>query len=626
MIDKKIYGSLQFDTIINEIKRKAIGEYSKEQIENLRLDTQLPVVRIKQQETKEARGLVDSGQHMPFMGLTQIKRLKEQIDKGLILTAGELLEVADFLRSNRMIRLFFEKNSYQAPLLYDYSQSMITFEKIEDRVYQTIRNGQVDDLASTRLKKIRQKIRETDKAIEEKLQKFIRNSTNKSMLQEAMVIKKGEYYTVPVKSSYKNKIAGTIIEESNKGQTVYVEPTVITRLSETLMWLRADESAEEYQLLAELSGMISEESIVIDNAIESVTAFDIIFARARYSREIDGITPKLNKSEYINLIDGRHPLLSNEAVPLNVTLGKDFRGLVITGANAGGKTVVLKTLGLFTLMAMMGVQIPAKKGSTLAVMDHIFVDIGDQQSMENALSTFSGHINNISTILGQVSRHSLILLDEIGSGTEPNEGAALAIAILEDMYQKGALIVATTHYGEIKDFSKQHQDFTPAAMTFDKESLTPLYQLVIGAVGDSQALWIAQKMKLPSKVIDKATKYMSEKDYELSKKEFKQIEEVKKDKKDEEIIYAVGDKVWLNEIKKDALIYLDDKTSELTVFLDGEQMKVLRKRVTLMQSASDLYPEGYDLNQLFTSYSDRKLEHDLNRGSKKALKALNKKK
>lgn len=309
-------------------------------------------------------------------------------------------------------------------------------------------------------------------------------------------------------------------------------------------------------------------------------------------------------------------------IPLDFELGKKNRGLVITGANAGGKTVVLKTIGLFSLMAMFGLQVPAEEGTELAVFDEIFVDIGDQQNIENALSTFSGHMQNIAKILRKIKRNTLVLLDEVGSGTEPNEGAALAVAIMEAMYMQGALIVATTHYGEIKKFANDHEDFIPAAMAFDREALKPKYLLRVGETGESQALWIAKKMNMPETLIQKAQLYIQHKEYQRKKKEFK-VEKLKETTVvEEKKRFSKGDRVFSTIHQKEALVYEDTNDEKITIYLNKELITVPRKRVILKTPAEQLYPIGYELDQLFIDFQTRKREKDLARGSKKAHKQL----
>lgn len=615
---------LQYNQIIEKIQEKAIGEHSKALIADWLPPSDLATVQKRQTETKEARIILDSSQHVPFMGLSRIVLLMDQVRKGLILTPSDLVECGDFLRSSRLIMKFFEKNQYQTPTLYAYSRYLPDLMEIETAIETKISNQKIVDTATTQLAKIRRKKIEVQKEIQEKLMKFIRHSKNKEMIQESMIVKKGEHYTVPIKASYKNKVAGTLIEESNKGQTAFIEPSAVSKLNEQLNQLVMEETMEEYQILAELTGYLAENETLIDQAIETITVLDCIFSRGKYSREINGITPKVNKTEYIHLIEGRHPFLPDDAIPLNFEIGETYRGLVITGANAGGKTVVLKTIGLLTLMAMLGLQVPAKEGTELAVFDHVFVDIGDQQNLENALSTFSGHLKNIGEMLPKVKRHTLVLFDEIGSGTEPNEGAALAVAIMDEMYRKGALVVATTHYGEVKRFAQEHEDFIPAAMAFDQESLSPLYRLIVGQVGESQALWIAQKMNLSATVLEKAQQYIDKAPFKTTRESFSQQPKAVAKKIEALILYQKGDRVEWTENKKVGLVYQDDGQEEVQIFVEGQRVDVLRRRIRLLARREELYPQDYDLEQLFTDFHERKQERDLLRGSKKAHKRLDK--
>lgn len=615
---------LQYNQIIEKIQEKAIGEHSKALIADWLPPSDLATVQKRQTETKEARIILDSSQHVPFMGLSRIVLLMDQVRKGLILTPSDLVECGDFLRSSRLIMKFFEKNQYQTPTLYAYSRYLPDLMEIETAIETKISNQKIVDTATTQLAKIRRKKIEAQKEIQDKLMKFIRHSKNKEMIQESMIVKKGEHYTVPIKASYKNKVAGTLIEESSKGQTAFIEPSAVSKLNEQLNQLVMEETMEEYQILAELTGYLAENETLIDQAIETITVLDCIFARGKYSREINGITPKVNKTEYIHLIEGRHPFLPDDAIPLNFEIGETYRGLVITGANAGGKTVVLKTIGLLTLMAMLGLQVPAKEGTELAVFDHVFVDIGDQQNLENALSTFSGHLKNIGEMLPKVKRHTLVLFDEIGSGTEPNEGAALAVAIMDEMYRKGALVVATTHYGEVKRFAQEHEDFIPAAMAFDQESLSPLYRLIVGQVGESQALWIAQKMNLSATVLEKAQNYIDKAPFKTTRETFIKQNKIVEEKNETLNLYAKGDRVELTESKQVGLVYQDDEQEKVQVYVEGERIDVLRRRIRLLARREELYPQDYDLEQLFTDFHERKQERDLLRGSKKAHKRLDK--
>lgn len=623
-MNQETYNKTQFNTIKEKLMTYAISYYGKERIKALQPSSQLEVVKKRLQETSEAKALLQANLHVPFMGLNAIEHLTKQVEKGFILEPNELVSYADFLRSSRLIQSFMQKNQFIAPLLARYSDSLQIFSTIEDEIYHVIRNNQVENDASRELRKIRRAIQECEKEIELKLNAFLRNGQNKPKIQEAMVVKKNDRYTIPIKAAYKNQIAGMIIDTSSKGTTVFVEPTTVTKLNDKLYQLRMEEATEVYQILATLTGLISEQMTSIHSNVEVIAQYDMIVAKAKFSREINGIEPEINQEGIVEFVNVKHTLLGESAVPLNLSLGKDYRGLTITGPNAGGKTVVLKTVALISLQTMIGVQIIADQGTNIAIFDQIFVDIGDQQSIENALSTFSGHMHNISEILAKTKQNSLILLDEIGSGTEPNEGAALAIAIMEAFYKKGSIIMTTTHYGEIKRFSEEHEDFLTAAMAFDTVNLSPKYQLILGETGESNAFWIANKMNLDQHVVKQAQNYLHERNYSTKKET--SLHKVKKQK--EQTIfpnYEKGDRVFWTEKKKIGLIYATmEMTDDVVIYVEKEKITVHKRQLKLDRSATELYPPNYDLNSLFEDYHDRKRNRDLERGSKKAYKKLKK--
>lgn len=621
-MNNETFTKTQFTEIKQQLANYAISSFGKTLIDNLQPHSKLSVVEKRLNETEEAKKLLDSGLHVPFMGLQSAEHITKQLEKGFVLTPSELLEYADFLRSLRLIRQFFEKNQSIAPLLNRYGQGLNDFQEIEEEIYQVIRNGRVVDNASRELRRARRDIAETEDKIQELLKKFIRQ--NKEKLQEAIISKRNDIFTVPIKATYKKQVKGTIVELSSKGTTAYIEPSSVSRWNEQLTYHKMTEEAEVYQILATSTGLLAEALPMIQQSIEIIAEFDQIFARGKFSRELKGLTPKINARGYIHLVAATHPLIDH-AVPLDLTIGKDYRGLTITGPNAGGKTVVLKTVALLTLMTMIGLQIPAKAGSEIAIFDQIFVDIGDAQSIENALSTFSGHMQNISTILRQAHKNSLILLDELGSGTEPNEGAALAIAIMEEFYQKGSILITTTHYGEIKRFAEEHPDFITAAMDFDAERLTPKYRLLIGQTGESNALWIAKKMAIDDKIIEKAQNYFVDRNYQLEKKNFKVKESDKTNTAIPTMTYYKGDKVFLLEQQQPALIYQEIPFSEnVSVFFEDKFIEVPKRRIKLEFRATELYPADYDVENLFEDFQARKERRDIDRGSKKAQRKLRK--
>jgi len=617
---------LHYNQINEIVKSYCVSGLGRELLDKLQPSNDIKQVKRMLDETSEGRRLIDASYHMPLKGVFNITPLIEKIDKGLVLEPSELTTIDNFLRGCRKVKVFIKGKEGYAPTLSAYGESITELKYIEEEIEVSIKGSIVDSNASKELKKIRRHIENCEDKIKERLDKFIKSSANKEYIQEFFISQRNGRYTIPIKASYKNQVQGTIVEVSSKGTTVFIEPDSISKYTTELITLKSEESMEEYRILATLTDMIFERIKDLNINIEIIAEYDMILAKAKYSKDIEGIQPILNNHGYINIIKGRYPLIKN-AVPLDFNIGTDYRTLIITGPNAGGKTVVLKTLGLLTLAVQSGFHIGAEDGSEIAVFDKIFVDIGDDQSVENALSTFSSHVKNLSGILKESNKNTLLLLDEIGSGTEPNEGAALAIAILEEFYHKGCITIASTHYGEIKNFSQSHPDFENAAMEFKRETLDPLYKLSIGKSGNSNALYISKKMGIGDKIIERTRKYIETKEYNYELlRDSKLIKNKDMESSGEESYnYEKGDRVIVLDKKLSGVVYKEkDKLNNVIVFLEGKFIEVNCKRLKLEVSAAELYPEDYDLNQIFITYKERKLEHDIERGSKKALKRIQK--
>lgn len=618
---------LQYNELKHQVQAHCVSGLGKHLLEKLEPSTTLQVVQTRLNETTKGRTLLDAEGHIPFTGITNIEATIKSLEKGQILHPTELLAFSDFLRGCRRLKQFMEGHTFLAPLLASYAGSMTELKGLEEEINQAITGSRVDSRASRELRRIRQAIEATEEKIKDRLNKFLNSAGNKTYIQEFFITKKDDRFTIPIKASYKNQVSGSVIEVSAKGATVFIEPQTIAKLNEQLTVLKTEEAIEEYQILATLTGMALEQLHPLQINLELVSHYDMVFAKAKYSKQISGSAPSLNEHGYIRLVESTHPLLPSDAVPLNFEVGNTYRSLVITGPNAGGKTLVLKTIGLLTLATMSGFHIHAKPGTEIAVFDQIFADIGDNQSLENALSTFSSHMKHLSEILARSKNNTLLLFDEIGSGTEPNEGAALAISILEEFYLKGCITVATTHYGEIKRFSEQHSDFMNAAMQFNPDTLEPQYKLLIGTSGDSNALWISRKMNIPEHVVVRAKAYIDSKSYTFERVHTDRIKKPAAPVQAPTELYPFerGDRVILTDRQETALIYEGpDSYGNLTVFYEDEFLTVHARRVSLDIPAKDLYPEGYDIDALFVDYKTRKREHDITRGSKKALRQLQK--
>ena len=629
-MNKIVLEKLHYNKLKDNIKEYCVSGLGRELIDKLEPSSNYKNVNRMLDETSEGRNLIDASYHMPLEGIFNINPIIDRLEKGAVLEPEDLIMILDFLRGCAKVKRFINNKEYYAPTLYMYSKNLSDLSSISEEINICIKGNRVDSNASNELKKIRRHIDICEGNIKEKLEKFLKNSANKECIQEFFISQRNGRYTIPIKASYKNKVSGNIIETSPKGNTVFMEPSTVSRYTCKLEELRVEESVEEYKILSNISNMIFESIREIKINIEVIAEYDMIFAKAKYSRSINGIKPKLNENGYIKIVNGVYPLINN-AVPLNIEIGRNCRGIIITGPNAGGKTIVLKSIGLLTLAIQSGIHIHADSSSEFSIFDNIFIGIGDNQSVQNSLSTFSSHVKELSEILKLSTKSTLLLFDEIGSGTEPNEGAALAIAILEEFYHKGCIMVVSTHYGEIKNFGINHPDFETAAMEFQKDTLEPMYKLVMGITGNSNALYIAKKMGISNNIIEKTKMYLENKNYNYdfvneSKIRRNSNNNKNKNKKNiSEYAYKIGDKVKLLEENESGIVYKPmNKYGNVTVLYKDNFIEVNSKRIKLEIKAEELYPEGYDFNQIFISFKDRKLQHDIERGSKKALKKINK--
>jgi DNA mismatch repair protein MutS2 len=466
----------------------------------------LAFVQERQQETAEARRLIDDHGPFPLGGIHDIRPSLVRAEVGQSLTPHELLDLVSTVVGSTRLKAHLLRHAEKVPLLADRAQGIVEFPGLLSEIEQCIgRGGDVLDSASPALGSARSKIRIAQRRIEEKLHAILTSSATRSMLMDPTIVLRDDRRCLPVKAEYRRAFHGIVHDQSTSGATLFMEPMAVVELNNELRQLEAVERREVEKILSKLTAGVAKVGERLHGSVEVVAGLDLASAKAKLAFDMGATAPLLNQKGRVSLREARHPLLVvDNVVPITVNLGEKYQALLITGPNTGGKTVTLKTVGLLTLMAQAGMQIPAADGSEVALFDQIYADIGDEQSIAQSLSTFSAHITNIVRILRSVGRRALVLLDEIGAGTDPAEGAALAKAILAYLLEHNARIVATTHYGELKEFAYSRDGIDNAAVEFDAETLRPTYRLMQGVPGSSNAFHIARRLGVPNPVVDAA--------------------------------------------------------------------------------------------------------------------------
>lgn len=520
-MNEKTLRVLEYGKIIQLLVDKAESSLGKDIAIKLTPSIDLAEVEYFQKETDEAVSLIIKRGSPPLGGIHDILSEIKRAEIGSVLSPGGLLKVADTLRAARRIKGFLgqDKGDREStyPILEGLISSLNTYKDIEDAIFNAIiSEEEISDSASSLLRNIRKQILLKNDSIRNKLNAIISSSTNKKMLQDGIITIREDRFVVPVKQEYRSSFPGLIHDQSSSGATLFVEPMVVVQLNNDLKELKLKEKAEIERILAELTENVASASEGIRENQKKLAQTDFIFAKARLSLEMKGMKPDLNDKGYIRIKNGRHPLLRvDKVVPIDIYIGEEFNSLVITGPNTGGKTVTLKTLGLFTLMIQSGLQIPVDYGTKMAVFKNVFADIGDEQSIEQSLSTFSSHMTNIVDILANIEDNSLVLFDELGAGTDPTEGAALAMAILNYLYSKDVRTVATTHYSELKVYALTTKGVENASVEFDVETLSPTYKLLIGVPGKSNAFEISKRLGLNDFIIESARNLVSKENIEF---------------------------------------------------------------------------------------------------------------
>ncbi len=517
-MNQKALETLEYKKIIAQLKREMGSAASAKLADELTPLTSEKIIKEELRSTTEAVDLIVRKGPLPTGGLYDIREALLIAKKGGSLTMRQLLEVQNVLGISSEVVAFMHDDALpELKYIGEMVDLIVEFTALEKEISRCIlTEDEMADNASPKLKDIRRSIHQQNQAIKNKLSRIITSSSNKTYLQDAIVTMRDGRYVIPVKQEYRSFFPGMVHDQSKGGATLFIEPQGVVELNNKLRELEVEEQLEIARILAELSSRVAEHYREIRSNLELLTKLDFIMAKGKLSCKMHASEPKIDADGELRLISARHPLIEyKKAVPVDIRIGGDYRTLIITGPNTGGKTVSLKTAGLLVMMAQSGLHIPASHASTLPIFGEVFADIGDEQSIEQSLSTFSSHMKNIVSIIDKASYDSLVLVDELGAGTDPTEGAALAIAILERFYDSGALTMATTHYNELKKYALATSGVENAAMEFDVETLTPTYRLLIGVPGKSNAFEISKKLGLSESVIERASEHIKHGDMEF---------------------------------------------------------------------------------------------------------------
>ena len=615
---------LEFDRIKEKLAELACTEKARLQIQELKPSLSELEVKAFQRETTEARKMIEICGNPPVTALQGVDEWIEFASKGGCLTPQQLEQISMVLAAVRRLKDYLRRGKEHEIGLAYYEENLDGLDDIREELGSKIRNERVDDYASKTLKSLREAIDRAETKMHEKADAILR--ANKQYMADNFSTLRNGRICIPVKKEYKFKIQGSVIDKSSTGSTLFMEPLQVARLYDEVQELKIDEENEEIRILYTLSSMLSDKEEIIRSNSRTVEKLDFIFAKGKLSLEQEGIQPEINTDRHIRIKNGRHPLMDKAVnVPLNFEIGNGINGVIITGPNTGGKTVAIKTVALNCMMAQCGLHVPCEEAE-ICMNNAILCDIGDGQNLSENLSTFSAHITNVLDILKKAGRDSLVVMDELGSGTDPAEGMGIAIAILEELKKSKALFLATTHYPEVKEYARRTEGIINARMTFDKESLKPLYQLVIGEAGESCAFYIAGKLGMPGYMLSRAAKaaYGSdgevkiegmEGNEELKKSSHPKIQKIKKAVTQKEAKkYQIGDSVMVYPEKKIGIICrMADEKGMLQVQMKKEKMWVSHKRIKLHVAAEQLYPEDYDFSIIFDSVEKRKAQHDMKR-------------
>lgn len=632
-----VYKTLEFNAIIDQLKNYCFTEQAKDNFTKLTPYLSEIEVNAALRETSEARKILEHIGNPPLVSMKDVNKYLITAKQGGMLLPEQLDYMATVLTAIRRMKDFLNRSKILEIGLPYYEENLNSLDELRDEIQRSIRNNQVDDYATNELRDIRRNISNLEEKIKSKAEGMLKN--NRECYSDSFITNRNGHICLPVKKEYKLKISGSVIDKSSTGVTLFIEPKAISIMNSELIMLKLDEENEVRKILYTLTGLIADYHGIFAENMRVIEKLDFIFAKGKLSVDLCAVAPSINTGRYINIVNGRHPLMDKETcIPLNINIGNnsDIRGVIITGPNTGGKTVAIKTVGLLSLMAQSGLHVPCDEAD-ICMNSQVLCDIGDGQNITENLSTFSSHITNILDILKRVNRESLVILDELGSGTDPTEGMGIAIALLDELKNSGCLFLATTHYPEVKQYAEQEGGIINARMAFDRETLEPLYQLELGKAGESCALYIAKRLGMPYGIIKRACKeaygekamteleliYDGESISEKTspKKEYsgpriktaKPNSSLKASKRAES--FQLGDSVLVYPEKKIGIVCrTSNDKGYILVQMKKKKILINHKRLKLHVPASELYPEDYDFSIIFDTVANRKAKHKMDKG------------
>ena len=631
---------LEFDKIKEKWAQLALTEGAKEKIMEQEPCLSETELALRQQETTEARTLLEREGTPPLVSMEGIGTLVAVAQRGDCLTAAQLEQIEFSLTAVRRLKEYLNRGKELELSLPYYEENLDNLADIRDAIHVQIRSGRVDDYASKLLHTIRTDIQRTKERMKEKADAVMKS--HKECMSDSYSTFRSGRLCVPVKKEYKFRISGSVIDKSSTGSTLFIEPAAVAKHSEELSLLLIDEENEERRILYTLTAMVADNGEAMARNLKTMEKLDFIFSKGKLSMDLRGTKPRINTGRRIVLREARHPLMDRETcVPQDFEIGDDYRGIVITGPNTGGKTVALKTVALSCMMAQCGLHVTCREAD-ICMNGNYLCDIGDGQNLSENLSTFSAHITSVLDILRQVGPESLVVMDELGSGTDPAEGMGIAVAIMEELQKSGCLFLVTTHYPEVKEYAAAAEGLINARMTFDRESLQPTYQMVIGEAGESCAFYIASHLGMPDRMLQTAAQaaYGEEAAYAYQygeqgglekagdakpkkgaaptckKQGAKKIIKMKQAKYGESCQpkYQIGDSVMVYPDKKIGIVCTPaNEKGVLRVQMQGKKIWINCKRVKLHVAAAELYPEDYDFSIIFETVEYRKARHEMER-------------